>query len=253
MTEKVKKIYAVGLGPGNIDLLTPMAEKVIRRCDTVAGYINYIKLFPELFDGKKIITTGMTGEKERCIKALEAVLEEEETVVVSSGDAGVYGMAGLLMELIRDEKRFTGIRVEVIPGITAASAAAAILGAPLMNDFAVLSLSDLMTPQDIILKRVRAVAEAGLVCAVYNPASRKRRKLLEDTVAIFRESRADSTPVGIVHYAERPGQEVVITELSEIAYDSIAMNTILIIGNEQTIVHDGRMLTLRGYTGLNNG
>ena len=245
-----KKIYAVGLGPGATDLLTPRAEKILKTCETISGYGTYLKQFPEIFEGKKIITTGMTGEVERCRLALEATAAGESVAVISSGDAGVYGMAGLLMELIAEDEAFSGIEVEVIPGITAASAAAAILGAPLMNDFVVLSLSDLLTPRDVIIQRVEAVAKADLVCALYNPASKKRRDLIVETVEVFRAERGNDIPVGLVHYAERPGQEAIITVLGDIPFDSIAMNSVVIIGNSQTVVHDGKMLTLRGYTGF---
>ena len=245
-----KKIYAVGLGPGAADLITPRAEKILQECETISGYGTYLKQFPEMFEGKKIITTGMTGEVERCRLALEAAAAGERVAVISSGDAGVYGMAGLLMELIAEDEVFSDVEVEVIPGITAASAAAAILGAPLMNDFVVLSLSDLLTPREVIMQRVEAVAKADLVCALYNPASRKRRELITETAAVFRAERGDDVPVGVVHYAERPGQEAVLSTLGDIPFDSIAMNTVVIIGNSQTVVHNGKIVTLRGYTGF---
>ena len=172
------KVYAVGIGPGSLELLTPQAEKVLRQCTAVAGYRLYLDQVAPLIEGKKIIPGGMGQEVERCTKALEAALAGETVAVISSGDAGVYGMAGLLLELTQ-EKRFSEIEIEVVPGITAALSCAALAGAPLMNDFVVLSLSELMTPEAVIRRRLEAVAQLDLPAALYNPKSRKRHVLLE--------------------------------------------------------------------------
>jgi len=242
-----KIIFAVSLGPGGSDLITPRALDILEKSDTVAGYINYIRLFPELFKNKKIISNGMRGEIERCEQALKAALEGEVVSVISSGDAGVYAMAGLLMELTeRDE--FSEIEVEVVPGITAASTAASILGAPLMNDFAVISLSDLMTPQEVIIHRIQKTAEAGFVCAVYNPASRRRQSLIKVCIETFMKHYGPDTYVGIVKNAARANQESLVSTLGEFPYDLIDMNTILIIGNRQTVFRNKKMYTLRGYS-----
>jgi len=240
------KIYAVGLGPGSAGLLAPEAEELIAQCDTVAGYTTYLKLFPELFEGKKIIDTGMRGEVERCEAALRAALDGDKVVVVSSGDSGIYGMAGLLMELTEKDE-FSSVKIEVIPGITAASAANAILGAPLMNDFAVLSLSDLLTPEDTILRRAQAVAASGLVCVLYNPASRSRRRILDKVISFFVKYREKETPVGVVHNACRTDEKSAVYSLGEFPFNIIDMRTIVIIGNENTVFKNGYMYTRRGY------
>lgn len=245
MTEK-KKIYAVGLGPGSEDLMTPRALKVLRKCEIIAGYKYYLEQFPELFEGKNIISSGMTGEIERCRKALEAARDNNSPVaVISSGDAGVYGMGGLLMELA--EKEFPDIEVEVVPGITAASSAAALLGAPLMNDFATISLSNLMTPDEIILKRLTKAAEADFVCVLYNPASKKRRTLIEKAVEIYRSQTGEKTVCGIVKDAYRPEQEIIISTLDEFPFEQIDMKTIVLLGNSRTVEREGKIYTLRGY------
>lgn len=240
-------IYAVGLGPGADDLLSPKARKVLESCDTIAGYTTYLKQFPDIFDGKNIISSGMKGEIERCKNALEASLEGKKVAVISSGDAGIYAMAGLLLELVEDEK-YSSITVETIPGITAANAAAALLGAPLMNDFAVISLSNLMTHDEIILKRLRGVAAAGMVCALYNPSSIKRKTLLKEAVEIFTEAQGAETLVGIVHNVSRPKESSKVVKLGEFPFDDINMTTLVIIGNEQTVYRNGKLYNLRGYS-----
>ena len=178
----MKTVYAVGLGPGSSALLTPRAREVLAFCDTVAGYRTYLEQIPELLPGKRIIASGMRQELDRCRAALEAAKAGAAVAVVSSGDAGIYGMAGLLMELTETEE-FRGINVEVVPGITAASAAAALVGAPLMCDFCVISLSDLLADRETICHRITAAAQGDLVTALYNPGSVKRRELLDFAVA----------------------------------------------------------------------
>ncbi len=240
------KIYAVGLGPGAEDLLAPRAREIIAQCDVVAGYNTYLKQFPELFSDKEIISNGMRGELERCRLALDATLEGKSVIVISSGDAGIYAMAGLLLELIEEEK-YAGIEVESVPGITAASAAAGILGAPLMNDFCVLSLSNLMTPEPVIVKRLKAAASADLVTVLYNPASVKRRQLIVEAINIFSECLPPETPVGIVRNACRDDERSDISALGEFPFDIIDMFTLVVIGNSNTIVRNNRMYTRRGY------
>ena len=240
-------IYAVGLGPGGDDLLSPRARNILEKCDTIAGYTTYLELFPEIFADKNIISSGMRGEIERCKSGLDAALEGKTVAVISSGDAGIYAMAGLLMELVEQEK-YSGITVETIPGITAASAAAALLGAPLMNDFAVISLSNLMTPDEIILKRLRGVAAAGMVCALYNPGSIKRKTLIKEAVDIFIEAQGGETLVGIVHDASRAQERSQVTTLSEFPFADINMTTLVIIGNDQTVYRNHKLYNLRGYS-----
>ena len=240
------KIYAIGLGPGSVGLLSPQAEKIIKSCDVIAGYTTYLKLFPELFADKEIIGNGMRGELKRCREALEASLQGKKVAVISSGDAGIYGMAGLLLELI-EEDRYSNIELEIIPGITAASAAGALLGAPLMNDFCVLSLSDLMTPAEVIMKRIKAAAAADLVTVLYNPAGKKRRELLSKTIDCFRQYLAPDAPVGIVHDASRENESYSICKISDFPFDEIDMTSLLVIGNSNTIINNNRMYTRRGY------
>lgn len=240
-----KKIYAVGLGPGSAELMTPMALKILSECDVIAGYKYYLSQFPEIFKGKELISSGMTGEIERCRKALEAARNNKSAAVISSGDAGVYGMAGLLMELA--EKEFPEIEVETIPGVTAATAAASLLGAPLMNDFASISLSDLMTPENIILKRLQKAAEADMVCVLYNPASTKRKSLIKKAVEIYSETIGGKTVAGIVTDAYRQSQKITCCTLDEFPFGKIDMKTIVLLGNSCTVMKDGKIYTMRGY------
>ena len=240
------KVYAVGIGPGSLELLTPQAEKVLRSCTAVAGYNLYLEQIAPLIEGKKIIPGGMRQEVERCTRALEAALTGEVVAVVSSGDAGVYGMAGLLMELTQEE-RFSEIEIEVIPGITAALSCAALAGAPLMNDFAVLSLSELMTPEEVIRKRLESIAQLDLPVALYNPKSRKRHVLLEYAVEVFRKYGGDKLPGALVRDAWREGQTVRFFTLDEFPFDEVQMTTLVLIGNSQTRIAGGRMFCLRGY------
>lgn len=242
---KKGKIFAVGIGPGARDLLSPRAEGIIKDVNVVAGYTPYVEQIKDLAEGKELISTGMRGEVERCKKAVEEAAKGKSVAVVCSGDSGIYGMAGLLMELL--EEREDGIDFEVIPGITAANAAAAVLGAPLMNDFVLLSLSDLMTPKEVIEKRAQMAAEADMVCAIYNPSSKKRKELLPKVIAMFRKERGDKLVCGAVKNASRDGQEKWLGHVSEFPFSWVDMWTVLIIGNSQTVIADGRMSTRRGY------
>lgn len=242
----MKTVYAVGLGPGSSALLTPRACEVLAFCDTVAGYRTYLEQIPELLPGKRIIASGMRQELDRCRAALEAVKEGAAVAVVSSGDAGIYGMAGLLMELTETEE-FRGINVEVVPGITAASAAAALVGAPLMCDFCVISLSDLLADRETICRRIAAAAQSDLVTALYNPGSMRRRDLLEFAVAEFRKAGGDALLAAVVHNVARPGERYSICPVSAFPFAEIDMTTVVIIGCSRTVVRNGRMYTLRGY------
>ena len=241
-----KTIYAVGIGPGAEDLMTERAKALIAACDTVCGYRLYIDQLQDLLAGKKIISTGMTGEVERCKLALDAVLNGNKVAVVSSGDAGIYGMAGLLYELTENAP-YNEIEICTVPGITAANAAAAVLGAPLMNDFAVISLSNLMTPDEVILKRLKALAAAEMVCVIYNPASKKRQRLIKDAVSIFTAHSGDKTFAGVVTNAERDGQKVIITTLKEFPFDKLSMTSVVVIGNKELVYRDNKLYTRRGY------
>lgn len=214
----------------------------------IVGYTRYVELVKPLIDGKEIFTTGMTFEVERCKKALEYARSGKTVAVVCSGDAGIYGMAGLILQLSMKEAA-APVKIEVVPGIPAFVSAAAILGAPLMHDFASISLSDLLTDWDLIEKRVKAAAEADFVIALYNPKSSKRVEGLRKALSIISTVRSASTPVGIVRNATREGQSAIISTLGtiEASLDDIDMLTILIVGNSSTLVSGGVMITPRGY------
>ncbi|MDD5727423.1 MAG: precorrin-3B C(17)-methyltransferase [Victivallales bacterium] len=241
-----KKIYAVGLGPGAENMITPQVLEILKNCEVIAGYEYYLSLVPEIVrSGKTIISSGMAGEIQRCRKALEAAEKGQRVAVVSSGDAGIYGMAGLLLEIAA--KEFPEITVETISGITAASSAAALLGAPLMNDFVVISLSNLMTPESVIVKRLEKAAEADLVCVLYNPAGKKRRILLEQAVSIYSHNIGGNTPAGIVTDACRPEQKITICRLDEFPFEQVNMKSLVLFGNSCTVIRNNKIYTLRGY------
>lgn len=240
------EVYAIGIGPGTPELMTGRAVEVLESCTVVAGYRLYLDQLGPMIAGKRLISSGMRQEIMRCREALEAALAGERVAVVSSGDAGVYGMAGLLLELCEIE-RYRGIDVEVVPGVTAALAAAALVGAPFMNDFAVLSLSDLMTDRELIRRRIRAVAACDLPVAFYNPRSTKREELLIDAVEVFRKSGGDTLPAAVVHNAFRDGQRIDLVTLENFPISEVNMTSIVVFGNSQTVVRGNRFYCRRGY------
>jgi len=240
------KIYVVGMGPGGPLDMTPRARKAIEEADLVVGYNTYINLIQDYFPGKQFIRSGMTREVERCRLVLEKALEGYNVALVSSGDSGIYGMAGIMLEVVN--KSGSAVDVEVIPGITAASTAAAVLGAPLMHDFAVISLSDLMTPWELICKRIECAAQGDFVICLYNPKSKNRSDYINIAREIILKYRDLKTPVGIVRNAGRPEQASVITTLGDMLDNEIDMFTVVLIGNSQTYTENGRMITPRGYT-----
>lgn len=241
------KISVVGIGPGGLDEMTPRARLAIESAEVVAGYNTYIKLIESLLGGKKIIGRAMLQEVERCELAIEETLSGKNVAVVSSGDAGIYGMAGLVVEMILNLPEDKRPRFEVVAGVSAVNAAAAILGAPLMNDFAVISLSDLMTPLEVIKNRVRSAAQGDFVIALYNPKSKRRVTQLQDVQKILLEYREKNTPVGIVTNAGREGQTKIISTLENFTREDVNMFSLVLIGNSQTFVKAGFMLTPRGY------
>ena len=242
------KITVVGIGPGSLEDMTPRAKRAIEEAAVVAGYTTYIKLIKDLIGEREVIGTGMMQEIDRCRMAVETAAKGRDTVVVSSGDSGVYGMAGLVLELLL--QREASDRPEfgsVIAGISAVNAAASILGAPLMHDFAVISLSDLLTPWELIKKRAKAAAEADFVVALYNPKSKKRVQNIEEIREIFLACRAADTPVGIVNHAAREAESKTISTLENFTKETIDMFSLVIIGNSRTYVKEGYMITPRGY------
>jgi precorrin-3B C17-methyltransferase len=241
----IPKIFAVGIGPGGIDMLTPQAKYAIESSDVIIGYSLYLEHIKELISGKKTYSSGMTKEINRCTAAMDKAVEGKIVSVISSGDSGIYGMAGLLFEL-KENVLYSNVHIEVIPGITAATAAASVIGAPLMNDYASISLSDQMTPKEVILKRIKAVAESDMVCVLYNPQSKKRKELFKQTINIFLNYRR-KTYVGIVKNASRENEEVFISTLEDIPFEKIDMTTLVIIGNSNTVYKNSHLYTTRGY------
>lgn len=212
----------------------------------MAGYNPYLESIADLIDGKEQIASGMTHEIDRCRRALESAAKGATVALISSGDSGIYGMAGLTLELARAEG--FDVPIEIVPGMTAASAAAAALGAPLMLDFAVISLSDLLVSWETIRKRLEAVAAADMVTVLYNPRSKSRVKQLDEAAAIFRAHRPGNTPVGVVTGAANEDQQVVITDLDHLLEQEVGMRSVVVIGNRSTQVIGGRMVTARGYS-----
>ncbi|WP_462331790.1 precorrin-3B C(17)-methyltransferase [Schwartzia sp. (in: firmicutes)] len=241
------KIVVVGLGPGSMEQMTPRARKAIEEAQVVAGYTTYIKLIEPLLKDKEVIGTGMMQEVDRCKLAVKTAAEGKDTVMVSSGDSGVYGMAGLILEIVETYPEDTRPQVEIIPGLSAVNAAASVLGAPLMHDFAVISLSDRLTKWDLICKRLDCAAQADFVIALYNPKSKTRVKHIEEAREILLRHKDPSTPVGIVKNAARPGEEKILSTLENFTKEDIDMFSLVIIGNSKTYIKDNWMITPRGY------
>ncbi len=241
----MSKLYVVGIGPGDLKHMTYEAREAIESADTVVGYKTYLDLIVPLLNGKDVVSSGMTKEVERCREALRLAAAGRTVALVSSGDAGVYGMAGLVLELSPAE----GIKIVIVPGVSAVQAAASVLGAPLMHDFAVISLSDLLTPWELIEKRLAAAAAADFVVALYNPRSKGRVHHIQRAQELLLASCSPETPVGIVRNACREGEEKILATLGAIPLDSIDMFSLVIIGNSATYVDGhGRMVTPRGYS-----
>jgi len=226
--------------------MTPKAKQEIECADVVVGYAMYVKLVRSIIKPDAEVISGRMGrEVERARLAVMLALENKHVVVISSGDAGVYGMAGVVLEVAAHEN--ADVSIEIVPGVTAATAAAAKLGAPLVGDFAVISLSDLLTPWSVIEKRLEAAAEADFVIVLYNPQSSGRKEPLAKAHEILRRHRSPETPVGIVRLAGRDGEETAITTLKEMVDADIDMVTTVIVGNSSTRVVNNRMVTSRGY------
>ena len=244
------KLYLVGLGPGTLDHLTPAAQAALQRADSVVGYRLYVEQVRPLMQGKNLVSMELGQELQRAEKAVELALGGHCVALVSSGDAGIYGMAGPLFRVLA-ERGWDGKlpAVEIIPGVSAMQAAAASLGAPLMQDFCAISLSDLLTPWDTIVMRLKAAAQGDFVVAIYNPKSRERSWQLLEARRILLEYRSVNTPVGIVRDAHRPGQKVTVTDLQHLDQhtDAIDMVTIVLVGNSSTYIDNGYLVTPRGY------
>lgn len=239
----MKKLYIIGIGPGGLDHMTIKARKAIEESEVIVGYIKYIDIIKDLIEGKKVYATGMKGEEERCKEAL-ALAENEVVSIVSTGDSGIYGMAGLILELSKEEEL---PYIEVIPGVTASSAAGSIIGAPLMHDNCNISLSDLMTPYELIKKRVEMAATGDFVISLYNPKSKGRPHYLKECLDIIKNYRKDDTPIAVVRHALREGQSYQIFNLGNFDDAEVDMFSIVIIGNSQSYIKGGKFITPRGY------
>ena len=240
-------IYVIGMGPGGESQMTGEAKEALEACDTIVGYTVYVDLLKEKFPQKEYLTTPMRQETERCRMAFEEAEKGKKMAMVCSGDAGVYGMSGLMLEL---GKEYPDCQVKVISGVTAALAGAALLGAPLMHDFAVISLSDLLTPWEKIEKRLRAAAAADFVICLYNPSSKKRADYLKKACEMIFEEAGKDLVCGIVKSAGRDGETVQVMKLSELQEYQADMFTTVFIGNSETKVIGGQMVTPRGYRGV---
>lgn len=240
------RVFVVGIGPGDKGGMTARAADALAAADCFFCYEGYAKLVRPLFPDKPVLANGMTHEGERCRRAIEAALAGETVAVLSSGDAGVYGMAGLLYEIAAE---YPPVEIEVVPGVSAAMSGAAVLGAPLMHDFAVVSLSDLLTPWETIAKRLRGAASADFVLCLYNPASKKRHDHLARACGIVLEFRTPGTICGWARNIGRDGGESGILTLGELRDWRADMFTTVFIGSSATRVINGKMVTPRGYPG----
>ena len=251
MTTKKGRLYVVGIGPGHHDHMTYRAKQVIGESEIVVGYDTYISLVEDLINGKEVYRYPMTQEVDRANQAIQFAEGGKIVSLVSSGDPGIYGMIGLIYEILSDKKwnRETGIYVECVPGVSSLNSCSALVGSPLMTDFAVVSMSDLLVPWEIIVKRVEAAAAGDYVTVIYNPASKKRIHQLKDTRDIFLKYRKPETPVAIVKGAFRESQAVVITNLEDMLNhtDMLGMITTVIVGNSSTYGYEGMMINPRGY------
>lgn len=232
------------MGPGAAEQMSVAADRVLRECDTIIGYTVYVNLLREAYPGKEFLTTPMTQEAKRCEMAFEEAARGKKVAMVCSGDAGVYGMSGLMLEIGAD---YPDIRVEVIPGITAALSGGAVLGAPLTHDFAVISLSDRLTPWDKIEKRLRCAAEADFSICLYNPSSKGRPDYLKRACEIMLEVLPADRICGTVENIGRDGEEAKLYTLGELRDTQVNMFTTVFIGNSMTKEIGGRMVTPRGY------
>lgn len=235
----------VGLGPGDARHRTPAALNAISDSEVVVGYAPYIDAVKAHLDGKEIVRSGMKGETERVRLALDIAMSGRDVALVSSGDAGVYGMAGLALEMAL--ARGLDCPVEIVPGMTAAQAAAAALGAPLMLDWAVVSLSDLMVPWDRICRKLEGVAKGDLCCVLYNPRSRGRADLLSKALVLLGEGRPVTIPVAAVREAGSPDERIVRGTISDFPVEEVCMRSLVVVGDSTTMWTERGMITPRGY------
>jgi precorrin-3B C17-methyltransferase len=239
-------LSVVGTGPGDLDYLIPAARRELECADVVVGYRTYLELIEEIIDGKETVSSAMMQEVDRVAQALDLAEQGKHVALVSGGDPGIYAMAGLAYEMagVRSSK----VKIRVVAGIAALNSCAERLGAPLMHDFATISLSDLLTPWEVIEKRIKAATDADFVLVIYNPRSTKRDWQLARAIEIIRSVRAATTPVGMVRGATRENEQVSIATLETFSPSDADMQSTVIIGNSATFINDGKMITPRGYS-----
>ena len=240
----MNKIYVVGIGPGAYEKMTIEAADVLKKCDVIIGYTVYIDLVKDHFPEKEFLSTPMRKEVERCVMAFEEANKGKTVAMICSGDAGVYGMSGLMYEV---GVNYPEVELEIIPGVTAATGGAAVLGAPLIHDFCLISLSDLLTPWEKIEARLLAAAEADFVVCLYNPSSRKRSDYLQKACDLMMQYKSPETVCGIVSYIGRDGEHYEVMDLKTLRDTKVDMFTTVWVGNSQTKEINGKMVTPRGY------
>ena len=240
----MNKIYVVGMGPGKEDFMTLQAKQVLAESDCIVGYTVYLEILPESLKSKELISTPMRQEIKRCEMAFEEAMKGKKVSMICSGDAGVYGMASLMYEL---SDRYPDVEIEVVPGITAALSGAAVLGAPVNHDFCIISLSDLLTPWEKIEKRLRAAAEGDFAIAIYNPSSHKRKDYLQKACEILLEQIEEDRPCGLVRNIGRDNTDSKVLTLKELRDTEVDMFTTVFVGNSESRIINGRLITGRGY------
>ena len=243
------KLFVVGFGPGDFKHITTRAVEALRESDLIIGYKTYVDLIQDILTEQTVVSTGMTEEVSRAQEAVKQAENGKKVAVISSGDSGVYGMAGLVYEVLIEKgwKEETGVEVEIVPGISSINSCASLLGAPIMHDSCTISLSDHLTPWELIAKRVEAAAQADFVIALYNPRSGRRTRQIVEAQNILLRYRSPETPVGLVKSAYRERQEITITNLADMLNHDIGMLTTVIIGNSSTFLYDNKIITPRGY------
>lgn len=244
----MNKLYVVGIGPGNKDNMTFSAINALKDSDIIIGYDTYIDLIKELIKDKQVVSNGMRKEVDRCKEAIQLASKGNTVSVVSSGDAGVYGMAGLILEIISKEYVMEDFDVQVIPGVTAGNSSAAILGAPLMHDYVNISLSDWLTEWETIENRLNCAGKGDFIVVLYNPKSKSRTEYIKKAQEILLKYKSPQTPVGIVKSAFREEQNSQITTLEQMASCDIDMFSTVIIGNSKTFIDGKYIITPRGYS-----
>ncbi len=240
----MNKIYIIGIGPGKEEMMTGQALRILRQCDTIIGYTVYLELLEDDLKDKELMSTPMLQEEKRCVMCYEEAMKGKKVALICSGDAGIYGMASLMYEI---GKAYPECEIEVVPGVTAASSGAAVLGAPLNHDFCVISLSDLLTPWDKIEKRLLLAAQADFAMAIYNPSSKKRHDYLQKACDILLREIEPDRCCGYVENIGRDGTKYTVCTLKELREKKVNMFTTVFIGNSTAEIIDGKLVTKRGY------